>query len=69
MNKQEGIRHWNYFRSLDERLNNTIQYIDHSVDSTSADNKIYDHKQKNAKVASLEFQQIIILSLLTSNKN
>lgn len=51
MDKQGVIRHWNYFRSLDERLNNTIQYIDHSVDPTSTDNNIYDHKQKNAKVA------------------
>lgn len=62
MDKPMVIRHWNYFRSLDERLNNTIQYIDHSVDPTSVENDFYDHKQKNAKVASFEFQQIIILS-------
>lgn len=62
MTDSEVLQHWNYFRSLDERLDHTRQFIDHRADQDSLATEIFDHKLKNANVTSFEFQQLIILT-------
>lgn len=55
LTKNELLHYWNYFRTLCKRLDNTRQYISHSVEGDEL---------KFKDVTSWEFQQILFLAAM-----
>ena len=55
MNEKEVLFHWNYYQTLERKLENTTQYVSHDYDK---DNECY----KFGEAYSFEFQQLLILA-------
>lgn len=60
MTQEEVLYHWNYFRSLCERLEATRSYVDHGTIQIQNNNG--NTTATNHSVFSNEFQQILILA-------